>query len=58
MTPSELQPEQAPAAGHPLPRSPADLFWSFSAMALQGFGGVMAVAGNGAISSEDSPRGE
>ena len=46
MTPSELQPEQAPAAGHPLPRSPADLFWSFSAMALQGFGGVMAVAQN------------
>lgn len=26
------------------PRSPADLFWSFSALALQGFGGVAAVA--------------
>jgi chromate transporter len=26
------------------PRSPADLFWSFSMLALQGFGGVMAVA--------------
>ena len=31
---------------HPMPRSPADLFWSFSAMALQGFGGVAAVAQN------------
>ncbi len=46
MTPEQLQPEHAPTAGHPLPRSPADLFWSFSAMALQGFGGVMAVAQN------------
>jgi chromate transporter len=26
------------------PRSPTDLFWSFSMLALQGFGGVMAVA--------------
>lgn len=26
------------------PRSPSDLFWSFSMLALQGFGGVMAVA--------------
>ncbi len=26
------------------PRSPGDLFWSFSALALQGFGGVFAVA--------------
>ena len=25
------------------PRSPADLFWSFSVIALQGFGGVLAV---------------
>lgn len=27
----------------PRPSSPADLFWSFTWMALQGFGGVMAV---------------
>jgi len=46
MTPARLQPEAAPAAGHPMPRSPADLFWAFSVMALQGFGGVMAVAQN------------
>lgn len=26
------------------PRSPADLFWSFTWLALQGFGGVLAVA--------------
>ena len=25
------------------PRSPADLFWSFTWLALQGFGGVLAV---------------
>ncbi|MBK1690238.1 chromate transporter [Rubrivivax gelatinosus] len=29
--------------GLPGPRTPADLFWAFSVMALQGFGGVMAV---------------
>lgn len=46
MMPEQHPPEHAPAAGHPLPRSPADLFWAFSAMALQGFGGVMAVAQN------------
>ena len=27
----------------PQPRSPADLFWSFTWLALQGFGGVLAV---------------
>jgi chromate transporter len=27
----------------PRPRSPADLFWSFTWLALQGFGGVLAV---------------
>lgn len=32
---------QATAARRP--RSPADLFWSFSLLALQGFGGVLAV---------------
>ena len=26
------------------PRSPSDLFWTFTAMSLQGFGGVLAVA--------------
>lgn len=31
------------AADRPQPCSPGDLFWSFSALALQGFGGVMAV---------------
>ncbi|RZU02912.1 chromate transporter [Rivibacter subsaxonicus] len=31
------------AQGH-APRSPSDLFWSFSALAMQGFGGVLAVA--------------
>lgn len=30
-------------ANHPLPTSIADLFWSFSWLALQGFGGVLAV---------------
>lgn len=38
--------ENATAAVRPAPRSPADLFWSFSILALQGFGGVMAVAQN------------
>ena len=28
---------------HPQPRSPSDLFWSFTWLALQGFGGVLAV---------------
>ena len=27
----------------PRPRNPADLFWSFTWLALQGFGGVLAV---------------
>ena len=31
------------AAPHPQPRSPSDLFWSFTWLALQGFGGVLAV---------------
>lgn len=33
-----MKPESPPA-----PRSPADLFWSCSGIALQGFGGVLAV---------------
>ena len=31
------------AAPRPQPRSPGDLFWSFTWLALQGFGGVVAV---------------
>lgn len=33
----------APDDGRPRPRSPADLFISFTLLALQGFGGVLAV---------------
>ena len=32
-----------PLAVRPQPRNPADLFWSFTWLALQGFGGVLAV---------------
>ena len=32
-----------PEGSHPLPQSPSDLFVSFTLLALQGFGGVMAV---------------
>lgn len=32
-----------PLSQRPGPASPADLFWSFTALALQGFGGVIAV---------------
>jgi len=28
---------------HPIPKSPLDLFWSFTLIALQGFGGVVAI---------------
>lgn len=34
---------EASPAERPRPRSPADLFWSFHWLALQGFGGVLAV---------------
>lgn len=34
----------APGSSHPRPESLRDLFWSFSKLALQGFGGVLAVA--------------
>lgn len=34
-------PTESPA--RPQPRNPADLFWSFTWLALQGFGGVLAV---------------
>ncbi len=33
----------APLPVRPQPRNPADLFWSFTWLALQGFGGVLAV---------------
>ncbi len=34
----------APATSHARPQSLRDLFWSFTKLALQGFGGVLAVA--------------
>ena len=37
------QPVQTPQPEPCAPRSPADLFWSFTWLALQGFGGVLAV---------------
>jgi chromate transporter len=38
-------PSSAPAAGDkPRPQSPRDLFFSFTWLALQGFGGVLAIA--------------
>lgn len=38
-------PENTPATptDHPKPRSLSDLFWSFTVLAMQGFGGVLAV---------------
>lgn len=41
MTPS--RPAPAPAPGRPCPASPFDLFLAFTVLALQGFGGVLAV---------------
>ncbi|MFZ9335710.1 MAG: hypothetical protein ACO248_07485, partial [Burkholderiaceae bacterium] len=32
-----------PVTDRPRPHSPADLFWSFTWLALQGFGGVLSV---------------
>ena len=37
------RPDAAASDLRPRPSSPADLFWSFTWLALQGFGGVMAV---------------
>ena len=34
---------ESPSPDHPQPRSRGDLFWSFTWLALQGFGGVLAV---------------
>ncbi|OJX34777.1 MAG: chromate transporter [Burkholderiales bacterium 68-12] len=36
-------PSAGPADGPPRPQGPADLFWSFTWLALQGFGGVVAI---------------
>ncbi|MDY0106092.1 MAG: chromate transporter [Giesbergeria sp.] len=36
-------PNAIDTAARPQPRNPADLFWSFTWLALQGFGGVVAV---------------
>ncbi|MDD2610702.1 MAG: chromate transporter [Giesbergeria sp.] len=41
-TPGAAVEPPSPAA-RPAPRNPADLFWSFTWLALQGFGGVMAL---------------
>ncbi len=46
--PSPIEPpsagaDESAAAPAPAPRSPAHLFWAFNWLALQGFGGVMAV---------------
>ena len=38
-----MAPNPPPPDLRPRPRSPADLFWSFTWLALQGFGGVVAV---------------
>lgn len=36
-------PTKARGGAQPRPRNPGDLFWSFTWLALQGFGGVLAV---------------
>ena len=43
MTPAQPLPESREAPALPSPRNPTDLFWSFTWLALQGFGGVVAV---------------
>ena len=43
MTPQAPHPQSAGPAHHPLPQSKTDLFVSFSILALQGFGGVLAI---------------
>lgn len=42
--PREADPDGAGAAAGASPRSLRELFWFFSVLALQGFGGVMAIA--------------
>ena len=41
--PTDPRPTDLLPADHPLPASLTDLFWSFTFLALQGFGGVLAV---------------
>lgn len=43
MTPQEPDPQAPGSAPHPRPDSKTDLFFSFSKLALQGFGGVLAI---------------
>jgi chromate transporter len=45
ITAPHTMPEPSPLApdARPRPRSPGDLFWSFTWLALQGFGGVLVV---------------
>lgn len=43
MTSQEPDPQAAGLAQHPRPLSKTDLFFSFSILALQGFGGVLAI---------------
>lgn len=43
MTPQEYDPQQPGPAPHRRPQSKTDLFVSFSMLALQGFGGVLAI---------------
>src|SRR3954470_14087298 len=43
MSSSPEAPVEAPSEVHPQPRSLTDLFVSFTVLALQGFGGVLAV---------------
>ena len=43
MSPSPEAPDEAPTEERPQPRSLTDLFVSFTLLALQGFGGVLAV---------------
>lgn len=43
MIPSSDLPPPTSLPCRPQPRNPADLFWSFTWLALQGFGGVLAV---------------
>lgn len=42
-TPASNAPSSSPDTVHPRPESLTDLFWSFTWLALQGFGGVLAV---------------
>ena len=43
MAPATASPPSPETPARPQPRNPTDLFWSFTWLALQGFGGVLAV---------------